>query len=121
MADAGSTQAPHRHLFTHCAAVVHHGGAGTAQSAMVYGCPSVVERFADQMFWGRELRRLGIAPRLLRRRSVTPEKIAREIRTVLDSSDMKGEAEKIGQDMQNEDGAERAVEWIEKLGRSFNL
>ena len=114
--------APHRYLFPHCAAVVHHGGAGTTQSAMLYGCPSVVvEHFGDQIFWGRELRRLGIAPRLLHRRSVTPEKLARAIRTVLDSPDMKNKAEKIGKDMKNEDGVERAVELLEILGRSFNF
>ena len=44
--------ADHRAIFHHCAAVVHHGGAGTCQSASASGCPSIiVPHIADQFFW----------------------------------------------------------------------
>ncbi|MFZ4701204.1 MAG: glycosyltransferase, partial [Candidatus Methylumidiphilus sp.] len=41
--------APHSQIFPHCAAVVHHGGAGTTQTALTHGLPSViVAHIADQ-------------------------------------------------------------------------
>ena len=43
----GITKAPHQHIFPHCAAVVHHGGAGTTQAATIAGCPSIVVEHAS--------------------------------------------------------------------------
>ena len=55
--------APHHAVFPHCRAVVHHGGAGTTQSATLAGKPSiVVANLAEQQHWGNELRRLGSRP-----------------------------------------------------------
>ena len=43
---------PHQPVFERCAAVVHHGGAGTTHAATRAGCPSVVVPFMDeQLFW----------------------------------------------------------------------
>lgn len=106
---------PHNRIFPHCAAVVHHGGAGTTQSSTLACCPSVVvEHFVDQVFWGNELHRLGVAPPVLHRRSVTPTKLAKAIRKVLDSPAIKKRAQATGQTMQKENGVNRAVELIEK-------
>jgi UDP:flavonoid glycosyltransferase YjiC (YdhE family) len=109
------TTAPHQHIFPHCSAVVHHGGAGTTQSSTRAGCPSiVVAHVNDQVFWWNELRKLGIAPGLLHGQSVTAEKLAQSIRSVLNSPDMKARAEKLGDRLREEDGVGRAVEEIEK-------
>jgi sterol 3beta-glucosyltransferase len=108
-------RAPHQHIFPHCAAVVHHGGAGTTQAATMAGCPSiVVEHSSDQPLWGSLLQRVGIAPRLLHRRSLTAKKLARAITTVLNSPVMKENVERIGAMMQQEDGVARAIELIEQ-------
>jgi UDP:flavonoid glycosyltransferase YjiC (YdhE family) len=49
--------APHHVIFPHCRAVVYHGGAGTTQSVMRAGKPSVVvANISEQEHWGRELR-----------------------------------------------------------------
>ena len=78
--------AVHQHIFPHCAAVVHHGGAGTTQSATLCGCPSVVvEHALDQRLFGILLNRVGLAPKPLHRRSLTPTKLAKAVRTVLGS------------------------------------
>ncbi|MHB8881120.1 MAG: glycosyltransferase [Thermodesulfovibrionales bacterium] len=109
------TNAPHHIIFPYCSAVVHHGGAGTTQSATAAGCPSiVVAHMTDQVFWGNELRRLGIAPGLLNRQSVTAEKLAAAIISVLASPDMKAKASELGERLRQEDGVGRAVEEIEK-------
>jgi UDP:flavonoid glycosyltransferase YjiC (YdhE family) len=105
---------PHQHIFPSCAAVVHHGGAGTSQSATLSGCPSVViEHFGDQTLFANELRRLGVAPKVLHRRCVTEKKLAKAIKFVLDSPDMKKRAEKISKHMKKENGVRRAVDIIE--------
>jgi sterol 3beta-glucosyltransferase len=105
--------APHQHIFPHCAAVIHHGGAGTTQAATLAGCPSiVVEHSSDQPLWGSLLQRRGIAPKLLHRRSISAAKLARAIRRVLDTPAMAEKAKTIGARMQAEDGLTRAVELI---------
>ena len=113
----GIIQAPHQHIFPHCAAVVHHGGAGTTQAAASAGCPSiVVEHSSDQPLWGSVLQRMGIAPKMLHRRSLSALKLARAIRSVLQTSSMKKKAEEIGAMMQKEDGLATAVALIEQYG-----
>ncbi len=108
-------KAPHQHIFPLCAAVVHHGGAGTTHSATLHGCPSVViEHIADQAFFAETLHRLGAAPKMLHRRTLTAEKLAKAIRIVLDDPDMKKRAEELGRVMQKEKGVQKAVELIEK-------
>jgi sterol 3beta-glucosyltransferase len=107
--------APHQHIFPHCAAVVHHGGAGTTQSATRCGCPSVVvEHALDQRLWGILLNRVGLAPKPLHRRSLTPAKLAKAVRNVLDSVEMAARAKAAGRAMLAENGVKRAVELMEE-------
>jgi sterol 3beta-glucosyltransferase len=107
---------PHPAIFPHCAAVVHHGGAGTTQTATLSGCPSiVVQHITDQFFWGNELRRLGIAPKPIDRRSATPARIGRAIRRVLDDPSMRQRAKRLGVRMSAENGVQQAVEVIGRL------
>ncbi len=109
------TRAPHHRVFPHCAAVVHHGGAGTTQAATVAGCPSVVvAHSADQPLWGALLHRRGIAPPLLHRRSVTPETLARAIRRVLSDPTMTDAAQRTARRMRGEDGLATALALIEE-------
>lgn len=76
-------RAPYARVFPACALVVHHGGAGTPQTALLAGRPSVVvAHMADQFFWGSELQRLGVAGRLLKRTGMTPKRLAKAIATV---------------------------------------
>lgn len=106
--------APHHRIFPHCALVVHHGGAGTSHSASLAGCPSIIiEHFGDQIFWGIQLKRVGLLHKVLHERSVTPSILAAEIRRVLRSPAMKRSALEIGAAMREEEGVKRAVALIE--------
>lgn len=106
--------AEHHRVFPRCAAVVHHGGAGTSHAASRAGCPSiVVEHVTDQAFWGGVLHRAGIAPAMLHRRTVSAGVLARAIRTTLSSSVMRDKARVIGERMRREDGVRRGIELIE--------
>ena len=107
--------ADHRAIFPHCAAVVHHGGAGTCQSASASGCPSIiVPHIADQFFWGDLLHDLGIAPKMIHRHKLTAPKLAHAIRQVLGDNAMRQRAREIGVRMNAEDGAHQAVVQIEE-------
>lgn len=108
--------APHERIFPLCAAVVHHGGAGTTQTATLCGCPSVVvAHIVDQYLWGAELKNLGVAPNVLDRRTVTAAKIARELRKVLATPAMQERAKSLGEQLRNEDGVQAAVDIIERM------
>ncbi len=105
--------APHKYIFPHCAAVVHHGGAGSTQSAMRHGCPSiVVEHFGDQPFWGSELMRIVVALKTLHRRGLTARRFASRIRETLDSNRLRVRVRELGARMKHEDGVGNAVELV---------
>jgi UDP:flavonoid glycosyltransferase YjiC (YdhE family) len=102
--------APHHAIFPHCRAVVHHGGAGTTQSVMRAGKPSiVVANISEQEHWGRELRRLGIGGAPAHRRSVTVPALARRLRHVLASPAMAARAAEVAGAMTTEHGVDAAV------------
>jgi len=108
-----AAMAPHHAIFPHCRAVVHHGGAGTTQSVMRAGKPSiVVANISEQEHWGKELRRLGIGGRLARRRNVTAPALARRIRQVLASPAMAARALDIAGAMTTEHGVDAAVGFV---------
>ncbi|MDH5525797.1 MAG: glycosyltransferase [Nitrospirota bacterium] len=111
---------PFDRLMAHCAAVVHHGGSGTTQTATAAGKPQVVvEHIADQLAWGMVLKRLGIAPAPLHRRNVTPKKLARAVRRVLDHPHMAQAARAAARRMHPgmDNGVARAVTLIEQALR----
>lgn len=105
---------PHQPLFKQCAAIVHHGGAGTTHAATRSGCPSVVVPFMDeQLFWARQLQSLGLAGKPLPAKNVTAVALTKGIRTVLDSKTMQDNAKQASAAMQRNDGVARAVQLLE--------
>jgi UDP:flavonoid glycosyltransferase YjiC (YdhE family) len=108
--------APHHAVFPRCCAVLHHGGAGTTQSATLAGKPSVVvPHISEQDHWGRELQRLGIAGRPVHRRKATVAALARLIRQVRDTPAMTQAAVAAGTAMRGEDGVATAVDLVERV------
>lgn len=117
---------PHPVMFPRCAAIVHHGGAGTTHASARSGKPSVVMGFSDeQISWGNALKRAGLAGETLSVTSdygrfdeiVTAEQMAAAIRNVLDSAGMRHRAEEVGAQMREEDGVMRAVALIEEAAQ----
>lgn len=108
-------RAPHAAVFPHCAAVIHHGGAGTTHSALRAGCPAiVVEHAFDQMFWGKTLQNAGVAGPILHRNRLTSGQLAEAMVQTLQNQAIKAQARLMGQKMQNENGVKRAIELIEQ-------
>jgi len=112
---------PHQKVFEYCAAVVHHGGAGTSHAATRSGCPSIVVPFMDeQHYWAKELQDLGLAGKPLPAKKVTPMTLAAGINTVLDSVIMTKKAQIAGMTMQADQGIEKALQLISEL-INYNL
>jgi sterol 3beta-glucosyltransferase len=107
-------RSPYLKVFPRCAMVVHHGGSGTTQSTLFSGTPSlIVAHVADQLYWGEELERLGVAGKTIRRKGLKASGLAREIRRVLSAPQMAERAGEMARLMAQEDGVERAVNLIE--------
>jgi UDP:flavonoid glycosyltransferase YjiC (YdhE family) len=107
-------RAPHAQVFPRCAAVVHHGGAGTTQSALLAGKPSViVPHAADQFFFADLLHARGCASKPLKRNALAPKALAARMRRVLDDPTFATQAKTMGEALAREDGAPRAADLIE--------
>ncbi len=109
-------RAPHVHLFPRCSMVVHHGGAGTTQSALLAGRPSiVVPHAADQFYWGDVLYQRGAGTKPLRATALTAPRLDERIREVLARPELATKAAEIGRLLATERGPERAAESIERV------
>lgn len=105
---------PHQPVFKRCAAIVHHGGAGTTHAATLSGCPSVVVPFMEeQLFWAKQLQALGLAGKPLAAKKVTAAALAKGIRRVLASEPMQANAKQAGLAMQSNNGVARAIQLLE--------
>ncbi len=104
---------PHADVFPYCAAIVHHGSAGTSHTALRSGCPSiVVEHAFDQTFWGNELRRIGVSGKLLHRRDLKASQLSEAIKTTLNTPMMKKKAMNMSEQLRSENGVQKAVNII---------
>jgi len=104
---------PHGAVLPRAAVAIHHGGAGTAHAAVRAGVPSVVMPFlADQPFWARQLRRLGLAGAPLHRDRVTAAAVTRTIGDAVDRADATRRA---ADSMRAEDGPAEAVRVIQEV------
>jgi UDP:flavonoid glycosyltransferase YjiC (YdhE family) len=110
-------RAPHGALFPRCSLIVHHGGAGTTQSALRAGRASVVvPHAADQFYWGDALYARGVAAKPLLRTRLDAKALAARIRWALDRPALTARAEELARDIAREDGLAQTVAAIEALG-----
>ena len=109
---------PHQSLFKHCAAVVHHGGAGTTHSASLCGRPSIVIPFMDeQLFWAKVLQQQGLAAQPLAAKHATASLLASRIQTILNNSSYLDNAKQAGTVISQRQGLKNAVDLIENTFR----
>ncbi|MRW92811.1 hypothetical protein GJ699_22690 [Duganella sp. FT80W] len=106
---------PHHLIFPRCAAVLHHGGAGTTQSVTLAGVPHIViAHISEQEHWANELRRIGVAGKLTRRRSVTASQLAERIALVRSKPEWRIKAAQVARAMVQENGVDAAVRLINR-------
>ena len=101
--------APHDWLFPRCAAIVHHGGAGTTHEALRWGRPSILcPVFGDQPFWARRVAALGASPKPLPQRRLTADALANAIAQTSEQA-MIDRAADLGHAIRAENGAQTAA------------
>ena len=104
---------PHGKLFPRCAAVVHHGGAGTTANAARSGVPQVlVPHLMDQFFWCHRVWKLGLSPPPIHRGRLEVAPLAAALRVCLDDAALRERARAFAGRMVR-DGLDRAVRIIE--------
>ena len=104
---------PHDWLFARCAAVVHHGGAGTTAATLRAGLPSVVVPvFGDQLLWADRLQALNVAPPPLPRRQLTVANLAAAMGQAVTNPTFQANAQSRQRTLQAEAGTACAVAWL---------
>jgi len=100
---------PHDWLFPQCAAVVHHGGAGTVAAGLRASKPTLVcPFFGDQHFWGEVVSRSGCGPKPIPAQNITEENLSSAFRD-LKSEKMKKKAQAMAKSFESEDGVGNGI------------
>jgi sterol 3beta-glucosyltransferase len=105
----------HDALFPRCAAVLHHGGAGSTHTGLRAGRATMVcSVLGDQPFWGRVVARHG-AGTWTRFRTLTTSTLRRGLETLL-RDDVQARARALGEQMRTErPGTDVAADVIERV------
>ena len=110
----------HRWLFPRCAAIIHHGGAGTTNTALAAGVPSaIVAHGFDQPFHGRRLHEMGVGPEPLARRALTVESLGELLWDIAHGPNQGGylrSAARVGELVRSDDGVGAAADWLQGQG-----
>lgn len=106
---------PQDWLFSHAAAVIHHGGIGTTARALRNGCPMVVEPYGnDQFLNAQQALGLGVGvavhPHLL-----TAETLAQVLEEKALTSAYRSRAEQLKTQILSDSSLETSCQYIEKL------
>jgi sterol 3beta-glucosyltransferase len=111
-----TNQVPHTQVFPHCKLIVHHGGAGTTQAALLAGKPSVIVAHGfDQSYWANTLHDLGVGGKPLLRHRLEASYLQQTIGEVLDSPTIQNKAMELGNRMSTENGVKQAVMIINQI------
>jgi len=104
----------HERLLRHCAAAVHHGGAGTLAASLRAGLPTMVcSVWADQPFWGKRIETLGAGAHVPFKR-LDAQALEAGLRRLL-SDPVRERAAALGEAIRSEgDGTERAAELLDE-------
>lgn len=104
---------PHRWLFPRMRYILHHGGAGTTGAAATAGVPSTAIPFsADQMFWARQIHRLGVGPAAPPVRRLTRNRLGAILEDALANPMYVRRARVLGDQLRQEDGVASAMRVI---------
>ncbi|HWB68592.1 MAG TPA: glycosyltransferase [Solirubrobacterales bacterium] len=110
----------HQSLLPRCAAAVHHGGAGTVHASLAAGTPTLVcSVFADQPFWGRRCRALGVGETFPFKR-LDERRLGAGLSAVLEP-DVADAAGRLGRAMAAEDPTAAAIEALERAAQGSRL
>lgn len=105
---------PYDWLFPQVAAAIHHGGAGTTSASLRAGMPfAAVPGQADQGFWARRMRDLGVSPATIAQRDLSVDGLVAALHAMTTDSFYRDNATRLAEQIAQEDGAGTAVKAIE--------
>lgn len=108
--------APHSDIFRHVSAVIHHGGAGTIAACVHAGKPMVICPFtADQPFWAKQMKKLGLACGPLPEKAMSAKTLADHIQKITHNSCYTEKASRLASCVAQENGIAQAVQVIHTL------
>jgi UDP:flavonoid glycosyltransferase YjiC (YdhE family) len=100
----------HAKLFPRMAAVVHHGGAGTAATAARAGVPQVVVSHLNEQYgWGRRMHQLSIGVPPIPRSKLTAARLGAAITLAATDASLAREAKAVAARLRETDPLEDAV------------
>ncbi|MDR3305221.1 MAG: glycosyltransferase [Clostridiales Family XIII bacterium] len=111
---------PHSWLFPKCAAVVHHGGAGTTMAGLLGGAPSIITPSTiDQHSWARQIHKLGTGPAPIPFKNLSAENLSTAIAGTTTDKTMQKRAAEVRAVLEREDGIKAAADlFFEYVGRA---
>merc|ERR1711972_1297570 len=106
--------APHEWIFPQCAAIVHHGGAGTLVTSMRSGVPTIVTPVAlDQFANGSLAEDNGVGFKTCQLSKVTPSILASALSRCMTDTEIIQKAKAMGEKLRAENGVANAVKLLE--------
>ncbi len=106
---------PHTWLFPKMKMVIHHGGAGTTATGLRAGKPTIIiPHNADQPAWGQRVFELGVGSKPIKKSKLTANKLAEAI-LYCQSPNIIANAQRLGQELKNENGVQKAVQLIDSF------
>lgn len=108
--------ASHAWLFPRMAALVHHGGAGTAAAGLRAGKPALlIPHMGDQPFWARRLWDLGVSPKPVRRHELSVDLLAERLGQLINDVNLQARAVDLGEHIVAEEGIVNATDWLSEF------
>jgi UDP:flavonoid glycosyltransferase YjiC (YdhE family) len=104
---------PYGWIFPRSHAVIHHGGSGTTQLALKYGCATmIIPHIIDQFVWNRIIHKLGAGPKGIRINKITTKNLEPKILELVNNASFKKKAERIATRMKKENFSEEIYKSI---------
>jgi vancomycin aglycone glucosyltransferase len=105
---------PHHRLFARVATVIHHGGAGTTQTAARAGVPQIlIPHGADQFYWASRVREVGVGPAGIPRTRFSAKRLAAALNAISGDACYRQRALALGERLRAVDGVGNAVRHLE--------
>ncbi len=106
---------PHTWLFPKMKLLIHHGGAGTTATGLRAGKPTIViPHNADQPAWGQRVFELGVGSKPIKKSKLTAHNLVNAI-SFSQKPNIIANAYRLGQQLKNENGVQKAVQIIDGL------
>ena len=104
---------PYDWIFPKVYGVIHHGGSGTTQTALKYGCASlVIPHIIDQFLWSTFVESLGAGPSGLAISKLTEKKLEPRLLDLYQNETYKIKAKELGDKICKEDWEDELIEMI---------